>query len=242
LSSADAPSGGAAPDTSALEATLGHVFKNHALLAQALTHRSALGQRQPGAATASNERLEFLGDRVLGIVIAERLLTMFPREAEGSLAPRFAALVSAQALAAVASACNIAPYIRIAQGQRADDSETAVLADACEALIGALYLDGGLGTAKNFILAHWEESMRSSARPPKDPKTALQEWAQGRALPLPDYRIVSNEGPSHAPVFVMAVNVEGVGEATGTGRSKRQATTAAAAAMLARIGEVGAQP
>jgi ribonuclease-3 len=242
LNGRDAQVGGTAPDTAALEATLGHVFKNRGLLAQALTHSSALGQRQEGGATASNERLEFLGDRVLGIVIAERLLTMFPREAEGSLAPRFAALVSAPALAAVATACDIAPFVRIAPGQRADDSETAVLADACEALIGALYLDGGLGTAKAFILAHWEERMGANTVPPKDPKTALQEWAQGRALPLPEYRTVSNEGPSHAPMFVMAVSVEGVGEETGSGRSKRHATSAAAAAMLERIAKETARP
>lgn len=241
MTSRNAHVGGTAPDTPALEAALGYVFKNRDLLAQALTHRSALGQRQEGASIASNERLEFLGDRVLGIVIAERLLTMFPREAEGSLAPRFAALVSAPALATVAMACDIARFIRIAPGQRADDSETAVLADACEALIGALYLDGGLDTARAFILSHWEEPMRASALPPKDPKTALQEWAQGRALPLPEYRVVSNEGPSHAPVFVMTVSVEGVGEEAGSGRSKRQATSAAAAAMLARIAKDAAR-
>jgi ribonuclease-3 len=242
LSGRDVSLGGSAPDTAALEATLGHAFKNRALLVQALTHRSALGQRYEGAATASNERLEFLGDRVLGIVIAERLLTMFPGEAEGSLAPRFAALVAAPALAEVAAACDIAGYIRIAPNQRANDTDTAVLADACEALIGALYLDGGLGVAKAFILSQWEERMGASVQPPKDPKTALQEWAQGRALPLPDYRVISNEGPSHAPVFVMAVSVKGIGEETGTGRTKRQATSAAAAAMLARIAKEAPNP
>jgi ribonuclease-3 len=145
-------------------------------------------------------------------------------------------------LAEVGAECDVAPYVRIAAGQRANDGETAVLADACEALIGALYLDGGLGVAKAFILSRWEQRMAANTLPPKDPKTALQEWAQGRALPLPDYRIVSNDGPSHAPVFVMAVRVEGVGEETGTGRSKRQATSAAAAAMLVRIAKDAASP
>ncbi|TAL00469.1 MAG: ribonuclease III [Rhodospirillaceae bacterium] len=227
--------GGNALDPAALEAALGYVFANRDLLAQALTHRSALGHRLGASASASNERLEFLGDRVLGIIIAERLLTMFPDEAEGALAPRLAALVSAPALADVATACDLAPYVRIAPGQRADDGDTAVLADACEALIGAIYLDGGLDAARTFVLSRWEDRMRASAAPPKDPKTALQEWAQARGMPLPEYRVVSNEGPSHAPLFIMAVSVTGIAEATGSGRSKRQATSAAAATLLERI-------
>lgn len=160
---------------------------------------------------------------------------MFPDEAEGALAPRLAALVSAPALADVATACDLAPYVRIAPGQRADDGDTAVLADACEALIGAIYLDGGLDAARTFVLSRWEDRMRASAAPPKDPKTALQEWAQARGMPLPEYRVVSNEGPSHAPLFIMAVSVTGIAEATGSGRSKRQATSAAAATLLERI-------
>ena len=227
----------AAPDFAALERELGYEFGDRALLARALTHRSALGQRGPAGEPApgrSNERLEFLGDRVLGMVIAERLLQTFPNENEGELAPRFAALVSAPSLARVAAVCDLAVYIKTAQGQRADDTDTAVLADACEAIIGALYLDGGLDAAEGFITSRWDEMIRADQAPPKDPKTALQEWAQARALPLPVYRVVANEGPPHAPAFVMSVVVEGLGEATGTGRSKRQATTAAAAALLAQ--------
>lgn len=214
---------------------MGYTFADPALLERALTHRSALGQRGPdGEAPAgrSNERLEFLGDRVLGMVIAERLLQTFPNESEGELAPRFAALVSAPSLARVAAECDLATHINTSQAQRADATDTAVLADACEAIIGALYLDGGLEAAEGFIAAHWDEFMRADIAPPKDPKTALQEWAQGRALPLPSYRVVTSEGPPHAPAFVMAVSVEGLGEATGTGRSKRLATAAAAAALL----------
>jgi ribonuclease-3 len=222
-------------DLADLEATLGHAFADRGLLVQALTHRSALGQKLSGAAPMSNERLEFLGDRVLGIVVAERLLSMFPKEAEGALAPRFATLVSAATLASVAMACSLAPYIHVAQGQRADDGDTAVLADACEAVIGALYLDGGLDVARRFVLSHWEHRMSAASAPPKDPKTALQEWAQGRGLPLPEYTLVSSEGPSHAPLFVMTVKVEGAAESTGSGRTKRQATSAAAAALLERI-------
>ena len=223
------------PDLAALERELGYTFADPALLERALTHRSALGQRGPeGEAPAgrSNERLEFLGDRVLGMVIAERLLQTFPNETEGELAPRFAALVSAPSLARVAAVCKLAAYIKTSQAQRADATDTAVLADACEAIIGALYLDGGLDAAEGFIASRWDDLMRADLEPPKDPKTALQEWAQGRALPLPSYRVVASEGPPHAPAFVMAVSVEGLGEATGTGRSKRHATAAAAAALL----------
>lgn len=227
----------ATPDFAILERVLGYEFGDRALLARALTHRSALGQRGPDGEPApgrSNERLEFLGDRVLGLVVAERLLQTFPNEAEGELAPRFAALVSAPTLAHVAAACGLAGYIRTAQGQRAGDSDTAVLADACEAVIGALYLDGGLAAAEAFVASHWDDLIHADRAPPKDPKTGLQEWAQARGLALPVYRVVASEGPPHAPEFVMAVTVEGLGEATGAGRSKRQATAAAAAALLAR--------
>jgi len=235
LSAPRTSAGNGAPELADLEASLGHTFADRGFLVQALTHSSALGQKLPGASLTSNERLEFLGDRVLGIVIAERLLSMFPREPEGALASRFAALVSAATLVDVATACALAPYIHVSQGQRADDSDTAVLADACEAVIGALYLDGGLDVARRFVLSHWENRMSAVTAPPKDPKTALQEWAQGRGLPLPEYTLVSNEGPPHAPVFVMAVKVEGVAEVTGTGRTKRQATSSAAAALLGQI-------
>ncbi len=223
-------------DLAALERELGYTFADPGLLERALTHRSALGQRGPAGeappAGRSNERLEFLGDRVLGMVIAERLLQTFPNEAEGELAPRYAALVSAPSLARVAAKCNLATHIHTSQAQRADATDTAVLADACEAIIGALYLDGGLEAADAFIGAHWDTVMRADIAPPKDPKTALQEWAQGRGLPLPSYRVVASEGPPHAPAFVMGVTVEGLGEATGTGRSKRLATASAAAALL----------
>jgi ribonuclease-3 len=235
LTAARTNTGGRTPDLAPLEAKLGHTFHNRRLLEQALTHRSALGQRPANAPDTSNERLEFLGDRVLGIVLAERLLTMFPNETEGDLAPRFAALASAETLVNVAGALTLAGYVRIAARQRADEGDTAVLADACEAIIGALFLDGGLEAARRFVLSHWEERMSANVAPPKDPKTTLQEWAQARGMPLPEYRLVTHEGPSHAPVFVMAVSVGGAAEATGTGRSKRRATTAAAAALLARI-------
>ena len=217
-----------------LEQLLGHAFRDEALLTQALTHRGARAADKP---MGTNERLEFLGDRVLGLVIAEALLVAFPEENEGALAARLAALVSAPALARVADGFGLAPYIKVAPGQRAGDGTTAVLADACEAVIGALYLDGGLLVAGRFIREHWASMISEDVRPPKDAKTALQEWAQGRGLQLPIYRTIAESGPAHAPHFVMEVEIDNVPPMRGEGRSKRAATQAAAAALLAVVRE-----
>ena len=218
-----------------LEEILGHSFKNPDILQQALTHRGALGMRKSGekvGASEGNERLEFLGDRVLGLVIADALLKTFPDEDEGELAPRFAVLVSAPILAKVAMSFGLQDHVKVARGQRAEDAETAVLADACEAVIGALYLDGGLDAAATFITQHWAPLVKAEIVPPKDAKTALQEWAQGRGLPLPEYKVLDASGPAHAPSFTMAVLVKGYPEKQGQGRTKRLATQAAATALL----------
>ncbi len=224
------------PPCQMLEQVLGYRFAQPEILQQALTHRGSLGavrkdqgQIAPGA---GNERLEFLGDRVLGLVIAEALLRTFPDENEGALASRLAALVSAPALAQVAAVLNLQDYVIAARGQSVDAGVTAVLADACEAVIGAIYLDGGLGAAAAFITAHWNALIKADLVPPKDAKTALQEWAQGRGLPLPVYRVLESSGPDHAPSFTMAVNVKGFPDAVGQGRTKRLATQAAASALL----------
>jgi len=214
-----------------LEKVLGHRFANPELLEQALTHRSALsGRSKKQSAVDGNERLEFLGDRVLGLATAEALIAAFPDEEEGQLARRLAALVSAPTLAKVATACDIGAHIKSAPGAR--DQYNAVLADACEAVIAALYLDGGLDAARAFITAQWSPLMNAAVEAPKDAKTALQEWAQGKGLPLPAYREISSAGPAHAPSFVMAVKVEGYPEVQGQGRTKRIATQAAATALL----------
>jgi len=227
-----------------LERVLGHTFSDPEILAQALTHRGALGTHRkdgkPVTAAEGNERLEFLGDRVLGLVVADALLRTFPEEDEGALAPRFAALVSAPALARVAAGFGLPEHIKLARGQRADTAETAVLADACEAVIGALYLDGGLAAAEKFISQHWQPLMHADIVPPKDAKTALQEWAQGRGLPLPAYRVIESSGPAHAPSFTMAVLVQGYPETIGQGRTKRLATQAAAATLLENLEEQSA--
>jgi ribonuclease-3 len=138
----------------------------------------------------SYERLEFLGDRVLGLIIAKLLFQRFPAEPEGDLARRLAALVRKETLAGGAE-------------------NPSVLADACEAVIGALYLDGGLAAAERFVLSYWTPFLEAEDTPPQDAKTALQEWAQGRALPLPAYREVARNGPPHEPHFTVEVRVEG---------------------------------
>ena len=220
-----------------LEEALGYTFKGPDILTLALTHRSSLGMERGKSSTAGNERLEFLGDRVLGLLIAETLLRTFPNENEGALAARLAHLASAGELTRVAETIELADYLKVARTQAPAVVTTSVLADGCEALIGALYLDGGLDAARTFIAAHWAGAMTASSAPPKDSKMALQEWAQGRGLPLPIYRDVAAEGPDHAPSFTMCVSIEGGREALGKGRTKRIATQAAAAALLAQLTE-----
>ncbi len=217
-----------------LAAALGHRFADPALLRQALTHRSQLKGR--GGGLGSNERLEFIGDRVLGLIIAEWLIERFPSEREGGLGRRLAHLVNRATLAGVASRIGlpdalIVPASEEATGVRCRDS---VLADACEAVIGALYLDGGLAAARAFVRRHWAEEVERMAVAPRDPKTALQEWAQARGLALPTYRTIAAEGPSHRPRFTVSVTVGGVA-ADAVGITKREAEKTAAAALLARL-------
>lgn len=220
-----------------LEDILGHQFKDQDLLKLALTHRGSLGSGRSKANIVANERLEFLGDRVLGLIVAQALLEKFPDENEGALATRLAALVSAAELSRVAEDIGLASHLKIARTQKLDPASTAVLADACEAVIGALYLDGGLSKAEAFVRSHWDAAMEADLAPPKDPKMALQEWAQGRGLPLPVYKDVEASGPAHAPSFTMSVTVEGFPEMIGTGRTKRIATQAAAASLLDQLTE-----
>ncbi len=220
-----------------LESVLGHRFQDPSLLTLALTHRGSLGSGRSKSNVIGNERLEFLGDRVLGLVIAEALFRRFPDENEGALAARLAALVSAAELTRVAEAVGLAGHLKIAPTQKLDPAGTAVLSDALEAVIGALYLDAGLPIAAAFIMKHWSAAMDTASGPPKDPKMALQEWAQGRGLPLPVYEEVEASGPAHAPSFTMSVTVEGVPKTLGQGRTKRLATQAAAATLLAQLTE-----
>ncbi len=214
------------------ELLLGHEFTAQKLLAEALTHRSAAGAKGLG----SNERLEFIGDRVLGLIIAEWLIERFPAEQEGALGPRLAALVSKPALAGIAEANGLAALLSVAPGEakRGVRERATVLADALEAMIGALYLDAGLPKARDFVRKVFGDVVDKQFTPPKDPKTALQEWALKRALALPAYRVVEQSGPSHLPQFTVQVSV-GDAAATGAAGSKRAAEQAAASALLALL-------
>jgi ribonuclease-3 len=225
-----------------LSQTLGHSFADPRLLVEALTHASAVPRQKARAAMAHGyERLEFLGDRVLGLVIAELLWRRFPNEAEGALTRRHTQLVRRETLAKIARSIELTPHVIMSAGENsARTRESAgVLADVCEAVIAALYLDGGLNAAARFIEQNWGPLVKADAAPPRDPKTALQEWAQGRGRGLPRYETVQIEGPAHKRRFTVRVNVDGLAPATATGSSKRAAEIAAAAVLLAQISEGG---
>ncbi|BAE51062.1 ribonuclease III [Paramagnetospirillum magneticum] len=224
---------GAAAELSAL---LGHAFARPELLAQALTHPS-MHQGRKSRTSDPYERLEFLGDRVLGLVVAEMLFSRFPNEAEGALARRHAALVRREAVARIATEIGLGRCLVLAKGE--DDAggraNPGILADACEAVIGALYADAGFAVAASFVRSRWEPMMEEALAPPKDAKTGLQEWAQGRGKPLPHYQVLGQEGPPHEPIFLIEVSVEGVGSAVGRGASKRVAEQAAAGLLLEQV-------
>jgi ribonuclease-3 len=231
----------AAPGTTiaSLARILGHDFADPALLAEALTHPSAT--RLEGRRRVNYERLEFLGDRVLGLAVADLLLRRFPDEDEGKLARRLSALVRQEALVQVAAALDLGVHIRAAkgEGQDAQRAQATALADGCEAVIGALFLDGGWPVARHFVERHWAPLMAAEHGPPKDAKTALQEWAQGRGLGLPHYEVVASVGPDHDPSFSVRVRVDGAPDAAAmaTAGSKRAAEQAAAETLLSTLDE-----
>jgi ribonuclease-3 len=220
-------------DVAGLIAQLGHEFANPALLQDALTHPSLAGFRQRKKGAMPYERLEFLGDRVLGLVIAGWLYEKYPAASEGELAKRHAALVNREALRLVANEVGLVNYLHLARGEDASAARKnlATLSDALEAVIGALYLDGGLQAAENFIHRFWQKDIGVSEAP-ADPKTLLQEWAQGQGLPLPQYKVVEHSGPAHAPKFNIEASVKGHAPVTATGDSKRAAEKAAAKLLL----------
>ena len=222
------------PNLDGLQERLGHRFNNPKLLVQALTHSGATRDR-----LQSNERLEFLGDRVLGLALAGMLLDSFPGEAEGKIAYRFSALARAQSLARVALDIGLAPYVRLARGEEeiGGRDNPSIQADCCEAIIAALYLDGGLKVAETFVHEHWRPLMSEDLAPPKDAKTLLQEWAQARGLALPVYRVTNEEGPAHAPRFTVEASVHEMKPATGEGASKQAAEQNAAETLMDRIQE-----
>lgn len=224
------------------EAILGHHFCRPALLQEALTHRSAAhGRARPlrrgdRRGVGSNERLEFIGDRVLGLLVAEWLIERFPLEQEGELGPRHAMLVSRQVLGEIADTAGLSAALSIApnEARAGVASLTNVLADATEALIGALYLDGGLDPARRFVRRAWLPAIEAQRLPPKDAKTALQEWLMARGRPLPIYALDERTGPSHGPTFTISVTAEGH-TGTGTAGGKRLAERLAAADLLEKL-------
>jgi ribonuclease III len=221
-----------------LEETLGYRFARQDLLIEALTHPSAVRRR--GISRRGYERLEFLGDRVLGLIVAELLWHRFPDEAEGEMTRRHTHLVRREALAEVAQAVGLGDALLVSKGEEGAGvrANKSVLADVCEAVIAALYLDGGLAAARAFVEKRWEQRLSRLGAPPRDPKTSLQEWVQARGLPLPDYKTVATEGPAHKRRFTVTVVVDGLAAATATasGPSKRSAEIAAAAAALSALG------
>src|ERR1700758_5104463 len=221
-----------------LEDRIGYRFKDISLLDSALSHISSLkGARNR---VGSYQRLEFLGDHVLGLVISDMLFRAFPAATEGELSRRLAALVRKETCADVARAIDLGPAMRLGNSeiQAGGHRRTAILADVCEALIGAVFIDGGYVPAGALIERYWQERMLNPPRPLRDPKTLLQEWAQARGMPAPSYREVERSGPDHSPEFRVVVDLAGREPAEGIGRSKRVAEQAAAAAMLAREGVV----
>ena len=209
---------------------LGHDPKNVALFELALTHSSVGGG-------SSYERLEFLGDRVLGLVIATALYQRFPNEPEGNLSKRYNALVDRETCAENGREIGVPGFIRLGKQAREDGASQSenVVGDVVEALIGALYLDGGMQAAERFIMSLWEADLVIQRRAPQHPKSALQELAAAKGVKAPVYEVVSRTGAHHAPKFSIRVSVARLGEATAEGTSKQEAETAAAAALLKQL-------
>jgi ribonuclease III len=218
----------------ALEERIGYRFGDGALLVCALTHISALKGARNRA--SSYQRMEFLGDHVLGLVISDMLFRSFPKADEGELSRRLADLVRKETCAEIARNIELGAAIRLgsSEANAGGRKRPAILADVCEALIGAVYLDGGYAAASAVIERLWQVRTNVTAQPLRDPKTVLQEWAQARGLPTPAYCEVARSGPDHDPEFRVAVQLPSFAPAEGSGRSKRAAEQAAAAAMLTR--------
>lgn len=224
------------PSLSVLEESIGYSFKDRAHLERALTHISAL------KGTPSNgphyQRLEFLGDRVLGLVVAEMLYRTYPRAGEGELSRRLGHLVRHETCAEVAELWDVGPHIRLGVGENQSGlrNKTAILGDVCEAVIAAVYLDGGFEPARVLVERDFGPKMSEPGRATRDPKSMLQEWALGLARPVPVYEERDRSGPDHAPQFRIAARVEGFKDCEGEGPSKRLAEQAAAEAFLRREG------
>jgi ribonuclease-3 len=218
-----------------LESRIGYAFKDRALLREALTHGSVHEGKKK---RRDYDRLEFLGDRVLGLCVAERLLAENQHDQEGDLAPRFNSLVNRQACARAARAAGLGDAIVLSASEEAQGGrqKEAILGDVCESVIAALYLDGGLEEARAFISRFWGDAFDDAKRTQRDAKTALQEWAAARKKHL-RYVDIAQSGPEHAPRFIIEAHVEDFDASRGEGASKREAQRAAAEAFLKARGE-----
>lgn len=222
------------PRLTTLETALGHDFADKTLLERALTHASAGDAKQP-----DNQRLEFLGDRVLALLTAEALLNRHPEAQEGDLAPRLNALVRGETCAEIAETLNVGEHLRMARSEAMTGGrrKAALRGDAMEALIAAVYLDGGLAAARDVFERHWRTRLeaQSDAAAPIDAKTALQEWAQARGMTPPIYQTIARQGPDHAPKFTVETRLQNGAAAEASGTSKRAAEQAAAETLLDRL-------
>lgn len=220
----------------ALEERLGYRFRSRDGLVRALTHRSAVPGDQ--VAHESYQRHEFLGDRVLALVVAEMLFHAYPKAEEGDLARRLNQLVRRETCADVALGLDLGSVVRLGAGERQSGGrrKEAILGDVAEAVIAAIYLDGGFEPARAFVERNWRPRMEQLSGTLRDPKTTLQEWAQGRALPTPSYQAIDRSGPDHAPEFTVRVVVGNAITGEGRGKSKREAEQAAAQDVLVRQG------
>ncbi len=216
----------------AFQTRLGHDFARPELLIRALTHTSISGPTRP-----SNQRLEFLGDRVLNLIIAEALFRADRTAPEGTLAPRYNALVRKETCAEVAREVDLGAVLKLGRGEMASGGRRkhALLGDAMEAVVAAIHLDAGFEAARAVVLRLWGGRIDAAEAQARDPKTALQEWAQARGQQPPAYIELSRSGPDHAPVFVIAAQLDDGARARAEAGSKRQAEQAAAAALLARL-------
>jgi ribonuclease-3 len=217
-----------------LEERIGHAFSNRALLREALTHGSAL---DGGKERRSYDRLEFLGDRVLGLIVAERLFKDYEGHEEGDLAPLFNTLVNRHACARAARAAKLGDAVILSPSEEASGGrgKEAILADICESIIAALYIDGGMVAARTFVTRYWGDAFEVAGEAPRDAKTALQEWAASKKRGL-SYAVIEQSGPEHAPKFIVEARVDGFSATRGEGGSKREAQRAAALAFLRERG------
>lgn len=216
-----------------LAIAIGHDFANPDLLYRALTHSSFSAEHN----MPSYERLEFLGDSVLAVSISSYLYEKFPDETEGDLSKRRSALVCGRTLSEVADSIGLGDYLQLSDNEEHNGGRDnpAILEDVTEAILGAVFLDGGYEAAKSVVDRLFIPLAEKYTAPPQDPKTALQEWSQQRGFPIPHYEVIEQTGPSHAPHFVIEVQVEGCDKVQGEGSSKREAQRSAAAALLEKL-------